>query len=104
MAHGLSRLEIQTLLEALMDSTNVYFQPPQNVNMQYPCIVYRRDFAYTEHADNLPYLICKRYQVTVVDRDPDSIYPDKIADLSMSTFNRFFVADNLNHDVFSVYF
>jgi hypothetical protein len=72
--------------------------------MRYPCIVYKRDYAYTEFAGNLPYKYCKRYQVTVIDRDPDSPFPDKIAALPMCTFNRFFTADNLNHDVFNVFF
>lgn len=104
MAQGLSRLQIQVVLEDLLGSSNVYFQPPQNVQMSYPCIVYRRDYAYAEHAGNKLYYCHKRYQVTVIDRDPDSLIPDKVSALPMSAFNRFFVAENLNHDIFNVYF
>jgi hypothetical protein len=104
MAQHPTRLEIQTLLEALMGTNPVYFQPPPTVQMQYPCLVYERDYAYTEFAGNYPYLNCKRYQVTVIDRDPDSTFPDKVAALPMSAFNRHFTADNLNHDVFQVFF
>lgn len=95
---------LQALLEGILGSRHVYFQPPANVQMQYPCIVYRRDTATTEFAANQPYRYSKRYQVTVIDRNPDSDIPDKVAALPMCTFNRFFVADNLNHDVFNVYF
>lgn len=98
------RLELQTLLENLIGTRNVYFQPPANVMMTYPCIVYRRDFAESEFADNSPYRYTKRYQVTVIDRDPDSVIPDKVAVLPMCSFNRFFTADNLNHDVFNIFF
>lgn len=98
------RPELQTLLEGVLGSSNVYFQPPSNVQMQYPCIVYQRDNAITKFADNGPYRYTKRYQVTVISRDPDSDVPDKVAELRMCTFNRFFVADNLNHDVFELYF
>ena len=36
---------------------NVYFQPPTNIKLEYPCIVYKRDFADTEFADDNPYMI-----------------------------------------------
>jgi hypothetical protein len=42
--------------------------------------------------------------VTVIDRNPDSEIPDKVAALPMTLFNRWFAADNLHHDVFNVYF
>lgn len=98
------RLELQTLLETILGSRNVYFQPPANVQMQYPCIVYNRDNADTKFAGNKPYRNVKRYQVTVIDRNPDSVIPDKIAALPMCSFNRFFTADNLNHDVYTLFF
>lgn len=98
------RLSLQSLLETLAGSDNVYFQPPANVQMQYPAIVYERDAANTEFAGNSPYRYTKRYQVTVIDGNPDSDIPDKVARLPMCTFNRHFTADNLNHDVFDLYF
>jgi hypothetical protein len=72
--------------------------------MQYPCIVYQRDTATTEFANNVPYNRTLRYQVTVIDPDPDSEVPGKVAALPMSTLNRFYAVDNLNHDVFQLYF
>lgn len=104
MAPDTKRLSIQTLLEELLGSRNVYFQPPANVQMVFPCIVYHRDYAYTEHADDIPYIHCKRYLVTAISADPDSGLYDKLAALPKSMFNRFYTADNLNHDVFRVYF
>lgn len=98
------RLSLQSLLETLLGSRQVYFQPPANVQMEFPCIVYKRDSARTEFAGNTPYAYAKRYQVTLIDQNPDSDIPDKIAALPMCTFNRHFAADNLNHDVFSLYF
>lgn len=96
------RLEFQRLLEQITD--NVYFQPPTNVKLEYPCIIYKRDFANTQFADNRPYAYKLRYMVTVIDQDPDSEIPGKVATLPLSLFNRFYTVDNLNHDVFSVYF
>lgn len=98
------RLELQALLVDLLGSDNVYFQPPPSLQMSYPCIVYTRDFSLTQFADDKPYLIEKRYQVTVIDRNPDSVIPGKVAKLPKCTFDRFFTADNLNHDVFRLFF
>lgn len=100
----LRRTELQELLETVLGSEHVYFQPPPDISMQYPCIVYKRDSAETEFADNKLYRHTKRYQVTVIDKNPDSDIPDKIADLPLCSFDRFYTADNLNHDVFNLFF
>lgn len=99
-----SRLNLQTLLETLLGSRNVYFQPPTNVTMQYPCIVYQRDYSHVEFADDVLYKGHKRYQLTVIDRDPDSDIPDKIEAMRYCAFNRFFIASDLNHHIFRLYF
>ena len=88
----------------MLGSRNVYFQPPYNVQMQYPCIVYQRDSARTEFAGNRPYNYTQRYQLTHISRDPADETLAKIAALPMTSYSRFFVADNLNHDVFELYF
>lgn len=99
-----SRLRLQTILEGLLGSENVYFQPPSTIRMLYPCIVYQRSYADTKFADNRPYSYQKQYQITVIDKNPDSLIPDKVATLPMCIFDRNFIADNLNHDVFNIYF
>ena len=100
-----SRLELHTTLVNIIGAANrVYFQPPSNLSMLYPCIVYKRDSAFVRHADNSPYLRKKRYMVTVIDKDPDSLIPDKVASLPLTAFSRHFTADNLNHDVYNVYY
>lgn len=96
------RQQLHEILTTITD--NVYFQPPENVKLQYPCIVYNRDYVETKFADNEPFSLTKRYMVTVIDRDPDSDIPDKVAGLPMTTFNRWFAADGLNHDVYQVFF
>lgn len=97
-----SRLQLQTLLETITEY--VYFQPPTNIQMQYPCIVYARDDSHTEFAGNRPYTRTKRYQITVIDRNPDSELPDKVEELSLCSFDRYFATDNLNHFVFNLFF
>lgn len=105
------RLQLQSLLENLLvtdeepdKKLKVYFQPTENVQMEYPCIVYQRDFQDTKFADNTSYNGAQRYQVTAIDRDPDSVIVPKLNQLPLCKFTRFFVAENLNHDVFTLYF
>lgn len=98
------RLELHAILVDLLGSENVYFQPPPSVQMQYPCIVYGRDSADTEFADNRPYGFKLRYQITIIDQDPDSVIPGKVAMLPMCTFVRFFTSDKLNHDIYQLFF
>jgi len=83
---------------------DVYFQPPSNVVMQFPCIMYVRDSSLSAFAGNSAYLHVKRYQVTVVDRNPDSPLPDQVEKLPMCRFDRFFASDDLNHWVFNLFF
>jgi hypothetical protein len=96
------RLQLHQLLETF--TSNVYFQPPTNIKLEYPCIIYKRDFAHTKVADNMSYDHKLRYAITIIDQDPDSEIPEKVAAMPMSVFNRFFTVDNLNHDVYNVYF
>lgn len=98
------RLQLQSLLEGLLGSRNVYFQPPSTVQMKYPAIVYNRDSTATKFADDKPYSNTKRYMATIIDRNPDSEIPDKIAMMPLTTFVRHFTADDLNHDIFNIYF
>lgn len=99
-----SRLELQTLLENILGSRNVYYQPPASVSMKYPAIVYSRNDIETIFADNNPYSLHHAYTITLIDSNPDSEYVNKIAMLPLCTYDRHYKADNLNHDVFNLYF
>ena len=98
------RLSLQMLLESIIGVGKVYFQPPPNLQMQFPCIIYNRDSADEKYANNYLYQHKQKYQVTVVDRNPDSPIPMQIAYLPLCRYDRFFTADNLNHDVFTLFF
>lgn len=98
------RLELQALLEELLGSDNVYFQPPDNITIVYPCIVYNRNAEDSTFADNLKYKYKRRYQVTHISRNPDSEVVEKLSALPLCTYNRFYAVDNLNHDVFNLFF
>lgn len=99
-----SRLDLQAFLENLLGSRNVYFQPPASVKMNYPAIVYSRKNIVNEHANDGVYIQNNCYEVIVIDKNPDSEYPLKLARLPLCSFDRHYEAENLNHDVFTLYF
>jgi len=98
------RLDLQTLLEEILGSENVYFQPPETIKLIYPCIIYSRNSGNIDFADNLNYRYHIKYDVTVIDKSPDSEILNKIAMLPMCTLNRHYTSNNLNHDVFVLYY
>lgn len=97
------RADLHAVLQSIMGANKVYFQPPSEDKMEYPCIRYELDDVLTLHADNKPYRQDKRYQVTIIDRDPDSPYPDQVGALPKSRFDRFYKADGLNHFVYQLF-
>ena len=99
-----SRLDLQSLLETLLGSKNVYFQPPPSYKISYPCIVYSLKNIRSKFADNITYRYLKEYTVTVIDANPDSEIPEKVLNLKRASFDRRFSPDGLNHDVFNILF
>ncbi len=99
-----SREELQKILEDLSGSRNVYFQPPESLKIKYPAIVYSRTSIQNVFADNSAYKGHTVYQITVIDEDPDSELTEAVSKLPLCSCNRHFASDNLNHDVFTIYF
>lgn len=98
------RLILHEILADILGSRNVYFEPPENTKLKYPCIVYERNNYHVDYADNMKYHTMKRYQITLIGIDPDSKVPDKLMELPYCSYDRPFVSDHLHHDVFILYF
>ena len=97
------RLDLQPLLESILGSRNVYCDPPESVKMQYPAIRYSRKQIENKFANNLVYAQDDCYEVIVIYDDPDSSIPKEISRLPKCSHDRHYVADNLHHDVFTLY-
>lgn len=100
------RQELQKILERkiLKSSKRVYFQPPESVKMEYPAIVYSLDYIKSQHGDNHPYVNMRRYSVTIITKDPDNDYLDRMLVLPTASFQNSFVSDNLYHYNFTIYY
>lgn len=97
------REELNEILVGFLGSRNVYFQPDQDIKMAYPAIVYEVDDQYAIFSNNSPYKRQDRYQLTLIDRNPDVPVREKIETLNAS-FVRADVIDGLSHRFYSLYF
>ncbi len=86
------------------DSVTAYNQPPSSVAMQYPCILYVRDDLDVKKANNRNYSSKWRWQLIVMDYDPESVLIDAVKELEYCTFVRHYEVDGLHHDVFQLFF
>lgn len=98
-----ARLKLHNMLLNVLQLNHVYFQPPESMRLEYPCLIYRRNRNEIHHADNKPYKKNMCYEIVLVDPDPDSVYLDKLSDLPGIRFDRHYASDSLNHDVFTIF-
>jgi len=100
------RLTLHSKLIEILGSENVYFQPPESVKMKYPCIRYVKQRPLVEHADNMKYFKKDRYELTVIDPDPDTDIPDRLVESlePYCSIDRYYTADNLNHCALELYY
>ena len=98
------RVRLHEVLCGILGSRNVYYQPPNGLAMRYPAIVYKREEIKTGFADGGVYRKDIGYMVTVIDKNPDSEIVKRMSELRVCRFVRHYTADNLNHDVFIIYY
>lgn len=99
-----SRLQLHEILCNIEGIEKVYFTPPEDIRMVYPCIVYKPGVPDVKYANNRKYINTNCYKLTVIDEDPDSVIPHSVSELPLCTMDAFYTADNLNHTVFTLYY
>lgn len=99
-----SRAELNEKLVEILGSRNVYFDPPSNIRMKFPAIEYHYSKFKPVRADNTIYLLATRYELTLIDPDPDSEIVKKLLLLPYCEHDRSFVSDNMHHNTFTIYY
>lgn len=99
-----SRLNLHEELVNILGSRNVYFQPPENLKLQYPAIVYSRSDIANINADDKIYNQRTVYKVIVIDSNPDSEIVYKLSKFKYTNFINHYTSTGLNHDVFNIYY
>lgn len=98
------RSDLQSLLEELLESGNVYYQPPENIKMQYDAIRYSKKNIESTYANDNKYSMRDCYELIVIAKRPDNPVIKKLLALPYCSYDRHYVADNLNHDVLTIYY
>lgn len=99
------RLKLQEELEKIPGIKEAYFQPPESVRMEYPCVRYYRTRPRIDRADNIAYRYVQCYDAIVIDTDPDSPIAQYIAEhFQMAEVNTTYVSNNLYHTSITIYY
>ena len=98
------RLALQSLLEELLGSRNVYYMPPENTKMQYDAIRYSKKVITSQYANDNKYSMRDCYELMVIAKRPDHPVIKKLLMLPYCSYDRHYIADNLNHDVLTIYY
>ena len=98
-----SREELHTTLKELLGSNNVYYQAPESERMEYPAIRYSKKDVKNTFAGNSVYSTNDCYELIVMDYEPDNPVIKKLLALPYCSYDRHYAADNLNHDVLTIY-
>lgn len=100
-----SRLNLHEELCEILGTRNVYFQSPEGVKMQYDAIRYELAGKDLKRANNKIYLNTNMYDGVVITTKPDTAIPDMIlSHFEMCSFGRPYIADNLYHYPFTLYY
>lgn len=98
------RVELHNLLKEMLGSDNVYYQPPESTKMSYPAIKYSKQTIRSTYANGSKYSMRDCYQLMVIAKLPDNPVIKKLLALPYCSYDRRYVADNLNHDVLTIYY
>lgn len=98
------REEFHEKLCLALGSRYVYYQPPASISLTYPCIVYERNNISQKYANNLMYNGTRQYSVKLIDPSPDSSVIDNLLSFPLCRYVRHYASDNLNHDIFYIYY
>lgn len=98
------RLELHDKLKNIVGA-NVYFQPPASVQLSYPCVIYNLGNGDIKRADDTIYSYTNSYELMFIYKQPNmDILETVLKTFPMCSVSRIYIADNLNHYVFNIYY
>ena len=95
--------DLLRMLQQAVQHDRVYFQPPENLKIVYPAIVFHLSKIEVDRASDVPYKGAKEYSVTLITKDPEPDVIDEILKIPYSSLDTTYISDGMNHFVFTVY-
>lgn len=99
-----TRIQLQSKLEEVLGSKNVYYQKPPSSGMSYPAIVYSKSKIESTYANNKKYSMNTRYDLIVINSRPDHPVIKELLSLPYCSYDRQYKSDNLYHDSLTLYY
>lgn len=101
-----NRLFLHSLLENTFPDVSIYYRPPGNILLEFPCIVYEKKALEPSFANTSAYVVGDRYQVMFISKIPGYSNVDNMFNLHGQGLvigsNDSYESDDLVHDVFTV--
>lgn len=100
----LKRVDIQEKFKFLLGSNNVYYQPPANLKMKYPAIVYSLDGLDVKHFDNTRLINKTCFSVTHIYRNEnENLVETMLKNFEYISFDNRSIVDGIYNDHFTIY-
>ena len=97
------RTDVHEILTKLCD--NVYYQPPSNIQLTYPCIIYRKTGVVDLKAGNTLFHRYTVYTLTLIDRNPDTTLIEEVEKHFPHTQQtQPYSIDNLHHQTLIIHY
>lgn len=91
------------LLQQAVQHNRVYFQPPENLKIVYPAVIFHLSKIEVDRASDVPYKGAREYSVTLITKDPEPYVIDEILKIPYSSLDTTYISDGMNHFVFTIY-
>lgn len=97
---------LSEILNSIPGVKKAYFEPPTNIQLKYPCIIYSLQGHDDDFADNIRYRRSKMYKVSILDENPDSEIPEALEDSLpyCDMISSPYVVNGIHHFVYQVNF
>lgn len=104
MANEDKRVKLHHVLEDLISSRHVYFQPPESVKLEYPCIVYNLAKVPVTHADDKVYLMNPKYVIRYISKGADDVTKLRLVQGLGTPIIQTYAQNGLYHYIYELYY
>lgn len=98
-----TRLTLHQKLIDILGSGNVYYNPPETLKMNFPCIVYSLNYIERIDADNNMYLDFTKYKIVLISKKVDHPAVKELMKLPLTRYSTRYTKDGFYHDAFILY-
>lgn len=97
--------KLNDILVEILGNNHVYYEPPEDVKIEYPCIVYKLVTPAIRKANNHLYFYNDCYELTVITEDPYNDIAKKLLErFQYISLGSRYLGDGLYHDPLTLYY